>query len=306
MSVNEAYGSKKAVISILNSMAGSSFEIALDQHVLWGINYLDLKDCIWGKSIVELTVDEARKAAQIIKRRSLSVYCLSTVLFGGDIELGQSYFQSNYFNRINHLIEIAKIFQPRFIRLLAAKTAHRSMISHSVDYLQQKHKWLIPLYIAAIDRIQEGYFSSLASQFHHGITIENEAHNCIFSNPKEIVDFFKLLDRPQSVALTWDVQNLWQMGTFPTIDVYYQLKDLIHYYHLKGGQFRGDSPSLYWKSNLSDASWPVVEITRQVVIDGVSPVICLNPSHGQAKSGYDYHNSSIRDIQFTRRLIREI
>ena len=63
--------------------------------------------------------------------------------------------------------------------------------------------------------------------------------------------FFKLLDRPESVALTWDVQNLWQMGTFPTIDVYYQLKDLIHYYHLKGGQFRGDSPSLYWKSNLT-------------------------------------------------------
>ena len=258
MSVNEAYGSNKVVISILNSMAGSSFETALDQHVLWGINYLDLKDCIWGKSIVELTVDEARKAAQIIKRRSLSVYCLSTVLFDGDIELGQSYFQSNYFDRLNHLIEIAKIFQPRFIRLLAAKTAHRSMISHSVDYLQQKHKWLIPLYIAAIDRIQEGYFSSLASQFHHGITIENEAHNCIFSNPKEIVDFFKLLDRPQSVALTWDVQNLWQMGTFPTIDVYYQLKNLIRYYHLKGGQFRGGSQSLYWKSNLSDASWPVV------------------------------------------------
>jgi hypothetical protein len=97
-----------------------------------------------------------------------------------------------------------------------------------------------------------------------------------------------------------------KMGTFPTIDVYYQLKNLIRYYHLKGGQFRGGSQSLYWKSNLSDASWPVVEITRQVVIDGISPVICLNPSHGQAKSGYDYHNSSIRDIQFTRRLIREI
>ena len=139
MSVNEAYGSKKAVISILNSMASSSFEIALDQHVLRGINYLDLKDCIWEKSIVELTVDEARKVSQIIKRRSLSVYCLSTVLFDGDIELGQSYFQSNYFDRLNHLIEIAKIFQPRFIRLLAAKTVHRSMISHSVDYLQQKY-----------------------------------------------------------------------------------------------------------------------------------------------------------------------
>ena len=39
-------------ITILNSMAGSTFELALDQHVSWGIKYLDLKDAIWGKSIV--------------------------------------------------------------------------------------------------------------------------------------------------------------------------------------------------------------------------------------------------------------
>jgi len=306
MPIKEVSDQQKVVISILNSMAGSSFEMALDQHILWGINYLDLKDQIWGKTIIELTVDEAKKAAQQIDKRNLSVYCLSTTLFGGNIERGQSFFQASYLSRINHLIEISKIFQPRIIRLLAAKTANRKMISHSIDYLQQKHNWLIPLYIAAIDRLQEEYFSPFTSQPHRGITVENEAHNCIFSNPEEIIDFFQFLDRPKSVALTWDVQNLWQMGTFPTIAVYYQLKELIHYYHLKGGQFRDDSQKLYWKSTLSDASWPVIEITRQVISDGISPVICLNPSHGQAKSCYDYNHATIRDIDFLRQLIREI
>jgi hypothetical protein len=57
---------------------------------------------------------------------------------------------------------------------------------------------------------------------------------------------------------------------------------------------------------LEDASWPVVEITQQVVMDGVAPVICLNGSHGEAKAGYDYNNMTKRDLDFIRRAIPEI
>ena len=86
------------------------------------------------------------------------------------------------------------------------------------------------------------------------------------------------------------------MGTYPTMDVYYKLKGLIGYYHLKGGQQRDGNSDLYWRSSLEDASWPVAEITRQVVMDGLSQMICLNASHGQAKAGYDYNNMTKRDL----------
>ena len=46
-------------ITILNSMAGNVFEVALDQHVSWDIKCLDLKDNIFGKSIIELTETNA-------------------------------------------------------------------------------------------------------------------------------------------------------------------------------------------------------------------------------------------------------
>ena len=96
------------------------------------------------------------------------------------------------------------------------------------------------------------------------------------------------------------------MGTYPTLDVYYKLKGLISYYHLKGGQQSDENSDLYWRSSLEDASWPVVEITRQVVMDGLSQMICLNVSHGQAKAGYDYNNMTKRDLDFIRRAIAEI
>ena len=135
---------------------------------------------------------------------------------------------------------------------------------------------------------------------------ENETGDCIFGCPEEIVAFFQELGRREKVSFTWDVQNLWEVGTFPSLEVYQKLKDLIGYYHVKGGQRDETCARLRWSSSLEDASWPVLEITRQVVADGVSPVICLNPSHGAPKEGYDYSNTTKRNLDFLRREIPEV
>jgi len=284
----------RAKITILNSMAGREFEQALDQHVSWDVKLLDLKDAIFGKGIVELTEDEAKRAAGLIHERDLSVYCFSTGLFHGDIELGEKRFREDYPGKIDHVIQLAEILQPQIIRLLAAGTSKRGEIENSVKYIRLNHPWLIPLYAEAIDGLYSSGFKS---------TMENEVGNCIFSTPEEIIGFFEELDCPEKVCFTWDVQNLWQMGTYPAMDVYNKLKGLIGYYHLKGGQQDNDGIKLRWRSSLEDASWPVVEITQQVVMDGVSQVICLNPSHGKPKQGYDYTNITKRDLDFIRRAI---
>ena len=102
------------------------------------------------------------------------------------------------------------------------------------------------------------------------------------------------------------------MGTFPTLEVYRRLRPLIAMVHVKGGAAEApaapgqpDGP-LKWRTALADASWPVLDILRAVVADGVSPVICLNPSHGERKTGYDYTDVVGRDIEFLRRNIPEI
>lgn len=284
----------KTHVTILNSMAGTDFEKALDKHVLWDIKVLDLRDAIFGKSISDLTKEDAIRANDLIVARDLSVYCFSTSLFAGNIESGEREFRENHLGKIDHVIEIAKILKPKMIRLLSAQTSKRAEITDSTEYIRKNHPWLVKLYAEAIDRFYDVGFK---------VTIENEIGNTIFSKPAEIVSFFDELNRSGKACLTWDVQNLWQMGIFPTMEVYNELKHLIGYCHLKGGQQESGSTRLLWASSLEDASWSVAEITRQVVADGISPIICLNPSHGKAKEGYDYSDIVRRDLQFARKII---
>jgi hypothetical protein len=44
----------KIQLTILNSMAGKDFVQALDQHLAWGLQVLDLKDAIYGKAVDQL------------------------------------------------------------------------------------------------------------------------------------------------------------------------------------------------------------------------------------------------------------
>ncbi|WFA17714.1 xylose isomerase [Paenibacillus mucilaginosus] len=281
-------------ITMLNSMGGGDFTAAMDQFVRWGLDVVDLKDGIYGKSIGDLTEEETDTAAQALQERNLSVYCFSTGLFYEDIEYGEQHFRDRHLGMLDNILRSAQKLRPLMIRLLAAQTAQRDHIVNSTDYIRECAPWVFEVYREAIDRIHDAGFQ---------VTIENEAHACIWASPQEVVSFYQELDRSGRVHFTWDVQNLWQMGTFPSLSVYNELRPLIGFLHLKGGQVRGASSELVWKSALEDASWPVEQITRQAIADGVSPVICLNPSHGQPKEGYDYNNLTERDLLYLRSII---
>lgn len=278
---------------MLNSMADRDFERALDKHVEWGLTHLDLKNHIFDKEIVDLTDEEAERAARMIADRGLSVYCMSTVQFHANVELGEGVFREEHLGCIERTIAVARILRPDLVRLLAAMTERRTEVPDAIAYVKSDHPWLINQYRSAIEQIAAAGFR---------VTIENECRGCIWTNPDEVVSLFDELDCGESVNLTWDVQNMWQMGTFPSLEVYAQLKPLLAYYHLKGGLAGDGTSDLKWKSSLEEASWPVEEITSKVVSDGVSPVICLNGSHGERKKNYDYEGVTERDLAFVRRI----
>lgn len=74
-----AGGAAPVRLTMLSSMADPDFEKALDRHVRWRIRDLDLKDRILGQGLLDLTAREAERAAELIRARGLSVYCLSTL-----------------------------------------------------------------------------------------------------------------------------------------------------------------------------------------------------------------------------------
>jgi len=275
-------------------MAGRDFAAALERHTEWGITQLDLKDCIFGKNIAELSDAEATRAAELIAARGMSVYCLSSSIFASDVEVGQAAFHSRHEPALERVLAVARILKPTYIRLISAQTSRRSEVQNSATYLAENHPWVFDVYGEAIDRIFAAGFKTV---------IENEVENQILVSAREIRDFFAIIKRAERVRFTWDIANSWQSGALPTLAMYQELKPVIGYVHVKGGKCDGRSPALKFATSLRDAEWPVREILSAVIRDGVSPVICLNPPHGSAAPGDDLSNLAERDLKFMRELI---
>lgn len=283
-----------AKLTVLNSMASSDFDEALRLHKAWGLEWVDLRDEIYGRWVEELDLTTAERAARAIDEQGLRTYCVSTNVFVEEVDNGETAFR-DHLESLKRVVTLCEVLRPKLVRINAATFARRTPGLNSVATLKQHYPWIVEVYREAVDLL-EGV-GILAS-------IENEAFDSSLSTADEIVDFFEWLDRPATAGLTWDVQNQWSSGVFPTMEIYQRLKPYMRYYHVKGGQTQGDSDRLAWNVALEDASWPVAEITAAVVHDGVSPVICLNPAqHGEQKPGYDYKDIVIRDIEFLRRAV---
>ncbi len=260
-------------------MAGKEIEPALDKHLDWGITRLDLKEQLFGKLIQDLDEAEALRLKDLVDQRGMKVDCLSSTIFAMHVEDGEPAFRERYEPALERLLKTAEILEARTVRLLDAQTYKRGELLNVMPYLKAEHSWIFDLYREAIDRFSEKGFP---------VVIENEIHHCIFSSVEEIVDFFTHLDRRGKVSMIWDIQNLWETGTFPSLAVYEILKPWIGAVHVKGGYTNLPGSRMTAASSLRDASWPVLDICRTVVADGVSPVLCLNPSHGIRPPGWSY------------------
>ena len=171
-------------ITMLSSMAGRDFIDALNRHVAWGLELLDLKDAIFDKKLIDLTIKEAEQAAAEIAGRGLQTYCLSSLLFGGFVEDGPKAFRRAHLDPLDHLLELAGTLRPVLVRLLVPETTHRSRLSNAVAYARSAHGWLFDLFAEAIERIQRAGYHT---------TIENEVGGCLLSSPREVRDFFSFL-----------------------------------------------------------------------------------------------------------------
>jgi len=277
-------------------MASADIGAAVRRHTDWGLRHMDLKDSLFGGGVLELTNDQAISIRDLVTANGLDIYCLSTMIGDADIEVGEQQFRAQFEPELRRAREIGQIFRPRFVRLLAAHTSRRAEIDDSPGYIADRHPWLLEFYRDAIDDLSAAGL---------GVTIENEVGQCIWADEREIVGFFELLDRPDRAVFTWDIANLWQMGSFPSMSGYVALRPYIGYVHLKGGRAGRGSRHIKWASSLADTSWPLEQLVRQVVEDDVSPIICLNPSHGAIGSRYDAEGIVERDLATVRAIFDE-
>lgn len=284
-------------LTLLSSILGPDFPLALERQQVIGIKFLDLKDGLWGRTVEQLNEEESTRAAALIRDFDLQVHCFSTSIGHTPLEPGtdEAAFRARHESALENALRAAHILRPQVIRLLAPRL-FPAPGETAVERLQREFPWAVGVYQEWADRITASGF---------GVLIENEAKGCLLGSVADVLAFFAALDRP-AVRYTWDVQNLWQSGTFPSLDVYRQLKPLMGAMHLKGGHAGDDGKTLTWAASLEDASWPVLDIVRAAVADGIAPYLCLNPSHGQKPDGWNTWDIAQREIAFLRREVPEI
>lgn len=286
-------------LTLLSSILGGNFPIALERQKAARIKFLDIKDGVWGKTIEQLNPLETQQAETLINAFGFGVHCFSTSIGHTPLEPGtdEAAFRALHEPALQNVLRVALVLRPRVIRLLAPRLSPASDGETAMERLMRDFPWVMGVYRDWADQI---------AQAHFGVLIENETQGCLLGSIGDIQTFFAELNRPETVGYTWDVQNLWQSGTFPTLDVYHQLKPLIGAVHLKGGRAGDDGKTLEWAAPLDEASWPVLEIVRAVVEEGVAPFICLNPSHGQKPLGWNVWEVAQREIAFLRREVKGI
>jgi hypothetical protein len=281
-------------LTMLSDMAGDDFELVAQRHAALGLQWLDLKNGLYGGTINNLSIENTRKLADVAARYSLRVSCLSSALCASELSLGRDHFRQRHGDALTQMLRRAEILKPRAIRLTSAFIRPYPDPNKIMDIVERDYPWVFEAYAELVDRIHAaGYV----------VLIENEPLDIILARPEGIVRFFQRLDRPSVAKYTWDVQNLWYAGVFPTMEVYRQLKPLIGCIHVKGGRTDGSSDALVHASSLEDASWNVREIVKAVVDDGVSPIICLNSSLGKKPPGFDVWNVAQQDVAYLRKQI---
>ncbi len=279
---------------MLSSMAGGDFEQACRRHAGLGLRWLDIKDGLWRENINLVSLDNARRAADVARAHGLRVFCFSTALCETELNVGAAAFRARHLPTLDHVLRVADILQPGHIRLISARLKPFPVGESPIAVVEREHPWAFDVYREMMDRITGSGRRAL---------IENETGNVIFNRPEGILRFFERLERPDKVHYAWDVQNLWQTGVVPTLEVYRQLNPVIGCLHLKGGRTEGDGQNLVYASSLEDASWPVADIVGAAVADGVAPFLRLNPSHGKKPPGYDGGQVTQSDIAFLRQKI---
>lgn len=280
-------------ITLLSTIAGPDFPAALQRQAALGLTLLDLKDSIWDQTIEQLDEATAKRAAALCRENGLGVDCFSTGI-GRARLTEESAFRTAFEPALERALCSAKILRPRTFRLLMPMVEAEK--GDAFERMQREWPWVIGVYREWVDRIAGAGLKPI---------LENETHDCSFNTPADITGFFTALDRP-AARYTYDVQNLWQNGTFPSLEIYRRLRPFMGALHLKGGRSEAPGGPLVHAAPLEEASWPVLEIVRAVIADGITPVICLNPSHGAQPPGWDIWETACRDLAFLRREISEV
>jgi sugar phosphate isomerase/epimerase len=264
-------------VSIFNDQISENLEEALLSLKQWDYDRVDLRERIFGESVIDMISDQQRVAiVEMLGKYPLTVGCLGTRQLVVSPE-GLPY----QVKILNQLIKTA----------LAVKTAHiRICTEERTTDMTARHtrsRATVTNFRALCDLAGE-----------HGITLvlENKPTS-ITNRGSELCELVAAVGR-KNLRVVWDAVNSWQGGFTDVTADYAAIKDILGIVHLRGAIARPDDPLVFGSSEvLGDDTFPNRTIVDRLVQDRFDGQITLDLSLGQIER---YQNKALSGADISR------
>ena len=246
--------------SIFNDEVSSNLREALDFLDSWGQEVVDLRENIFGNTIIDdIDERELSELVEILSRYKFEIGCIGSRKLICDPGMEKN----ELFLLLNKLIKIAKTVKTSFIRIcsFAPRTAdedsRKKMLELSAPLMRE----------LANHASNEGII----------LLLENKPTS-ITNRGREMSDFLSMVNH-EGVKIQWDAANSWIGGYKDFERDYLDCMDLIASVHLKGAMGKKGEQEIYGRGGLmGQDDLPHEKIIENLIRDGFKNNITLDLS----------------------------
>jgi len=250
-------------VSIFNDLVSRNFDEALSLLDSWGQKWLDLRENIFGDTVVDDISDKEREIMLAkLKAYKFSIGCLGTRRLVASYGAGEKELQV-----LERLIKTALAVKTDFIRI-CNEDRTEDMKKRAEDA-----RATVPNMRKLCDR---------AAEFGITLVLENKPAS-ITNRGRELRECADMVGRP-NLKVQWDAVNSWQGGFYDVKKDYGYVKNIIGIVHLRGAIGKPEDPMVYNRSGiLGEDEFPNREIVEWLLADGYDGRITLDLSIGSIK-----------------------
>ena len=276
--------------SIFNDEVSHELTEALDLMSSWGQDIFDLREFIFGKTVIDDISDTQREELiKILSGYSFDIGCIGTRKLITDPDADKT----EMINLLKRLIKTAKAFHTGYIRI--CNFAPRP------EEEELRLKMLAP----AVPLMKE--FADIAAAEGITLVLENKPTS-LTNRGSEMAEFLGRVNHP-NVKVVWDVVNSWIGGYLNIEKDYENCREFLGFVHLKGAMGKRGDPKIYDRGGLmGQDEVPHGMVVERLVKDGYKGNITLDLAVGSInKEEFNITRQEISrlSLEYTKKLVKE-
>jgi len=276
--------------SIFNDEVSVNLTEALDLLSSWGQDLVDLREHIFGDTVIDNISDSEREElVKILSRYKFEIGCIGTrkLIVNPDAD------KAEMVKLLKRIIITAKAVKTGFIRICTFDPRPKDE--------ETRKKMIIP----SVPLMRE--YAEIAAAEGITLLLENKPVS-ITNKGVEVADFLERVNRP-NVKAQWDVVNSWVGGYYNIDKDYADCKKYIWSVHLKGAMGKKEDPKIYDRGGVMGRDdVPHKMVVEKLVKDGFRNNITLDLTIGSIKK--EEFNMSMAEISreslgYAKKLVKE-